>query len=106
MKLTLLVLLFAIAPFAVGEPPLPQLSTADKIALQTEEKVKQDASTQYQNAQQTELTILGEFTKLHPGFHVDTQTFVVSADPKPDPKPAAKVVERPAEKPAAAPVKK
>jgi ABC-type glycerol-3-phosphate transport system substrate-binding protein len=58
----------------------PALGTSDKIALQTEETAKSAAAKAYQDAQQMELTILGEFTKAHPGFHVNPQTFVVEAD--------------------------
>jgi len=94
MKLAL-ILLLAVPAFA----QTPQFSTADKIAIQALEKTKLDAGAAYQDAQQKELAIFGEFTKLHPGFHVDPQTFAVAADPKPEKKPE-KPEPKPADKPA------
>ena len=70
---------------------VPQLSTADKIALQTTEKQKQEAGKQYAEAQQAQGTILQEFAAAHPGFHFDLQTGVVVKNaPTPNPAPAPK----------------
>lgn len=60
--------------------PAPQLSTADRIALQSCEKDKQGAQKQWQEALQQEQEILKEFGTNHPGFHVNSQTFSVEAD--------------------------
>jgi len=67
----------------------PQLSTADKVAIQAFEKAKQDAQKQFQDAQQGELTVLREWGTAHPGWHIDQTTFAITADPKPAPKPEA-----------------
>ena len=61
----------------------PQLSTADKIAIQACEKSKQDAQKQWQDAQQQELSVLREWGSAHPGFHINQQSFAVEADPPP-----------------------
>lgn len=50
--------------------PLPQLSTADKIAIQSLEKQKSDAATQWNAANNNELEVLSEWDTAHPGFHV------------------------------------
>jgi hypothetical protein len=85
-------------PAAALPANAPQLSTSDKIAIQSLEKQKQDAAAAWQNAQQQELSILREWTQAHPGFHLhfnsqnaqDPQNFAVEADtPVPAPKPAA-----------------
>jgi hypothetical protein len=79
--------------------PSPQLGTADRVAIQSLEKQKQEAATAWQNAQQQELSVLREWAIAHPGFHVhfnpanpqDTQNFAVEADtsvPAPPAKPA------------------
>lgn len=64
----------------------PQLSTSDKVAIQSLEEHKQQASKQYNDAQQAELTIVREWNASHPGFHLNEQNFI----PEPDAKPAAK----------------
>ena len=60
--------------------PAPQLSTADRIALQSCEKIKQDAQKQWQDALQQEQTILSEFNANHPGYRVNPQNFVVEPE--------------------------
>jgi hypothetical protein len=83
------------------QTPTPQLSTADKIALQSLEKAKQDASKQWNDANQQELTILREWGMAHPGFRVhfdpnnggDLKNFSIEELPKPE---AAKPPAQPA----------
>lgn len=91
-KLVILALALAMPAFAqqASKPASaapPQLSTADKIAIQACEKSKQDAQKQWQDAQQQELSILREWNTAHPGFHVNQQSFAVEADP---PQPVVK----------------
>ena len=74
---------------AAQQPTPPQLSTADKVAIQDFEKAKQDARKQFEDAQQGELTVLREWGTAHPGWHIDQTTFAITADPKPT-KPEAK----------------
>ena len=69
---------------AAQQPTAPQLSTADRVAIQTFEKAKQDAQKQYGDAQQGELAVEREWGAVHPGWHIDPQTFTVEADPKPE----------------------
>lgn len=57
--------------------PAPQLSTADKVAIQSLEKVKGEARKQFDDASQEELTVLREWAAAHPGWTVNPQTFVV-----------------------------
>lgn len=74
-------------------PPAPHLSTAEKIALDSCEKQKQDAKTEYQQATQQEQTIMVEFSAEHPGYHLSGSNFAVEPDaPKAarPPLPAAK----------------
>jgi hypothetical protein len=94
MKQRMAILLLALAlPLSAQQPPrpadqpLPQLGTAEKVALQSLEKVKLDAQKQWQDASQQELTILREWALAHPGYHVNQQTFAVEADP---PRPVVK----------------
>lgn len=87
-----ILLLSAMTAGAQQSPkPAPVLSTADKIAIQSLEKNKQDAQTQFNQAQQAEMTIVREFAQQHPGYHVNASTFVVEADAKPAEKPASAV---------------
>lgn len=74
--------LCAVSAFAQAPPsPEPQLSTAEKTAIQSLEKQKQDAQTSYQQALQTEMTIAREFGMTHVGYHLDAQNFSVQKDP-------------------------
>lgn len=59
----------------------PQLSTADKVAIQSLEQQKAAASKQYQEAQAQELSILREFGAAHPGYTVNQSTFAVEKIP-------------------------
>ena len=110
LRISALTLLFtAIGLF--GEPPqtpAPQLSTADKVALQSIQKTQTDAAKAWQDAEQEKLTVLREWQMDHPGFHVhynpqfpnDPQNYSVEADgapPMPPVKPTApaKVPETP-----------
>lgn len=63
------------------EGPVPQLSTADKVAIQSLEQQKAAASKQYQDAQTQELSILREFGAAHPGYTVNQSTFAVEQNP-------------------------
>ena len=71
--------------------PAPGLSTAERIALRTCEKTKQDAQKQWQDATRQEQSIMVEFSAEHPGYHLNAQSFAVEPDaPKPaQPKPAS-----------------
>lgn len=63
--------------------PEPQLSTAERTALQTLESQKQQA-------QQAEFRIDQEFRIAHPGYYINLQTFEVSKVPTPPAPPAKK----------------
>lgn len=63
--------------------PPPTLTTAEQIAIQACEKVKQEASKQFSEANQQELTVLRDFSAAHPGFTVNQQNFQVEAIPEP-----------------------
>lgn len=76
-KFAIIILLFALPMVAQQSP---QLSTSDKVSIQTLEKVKQEALKQYQDAQQTEGNILQEFSASHKGYSVNPQTFAVIKD--------------------------
>jgi hypothetical protein len=58
-------------------PNGPQLSAADKIAINTLEKAKQDAMNAYNEAQKAEAQIRDEWNKAHPGYNLNPQTFTV-----------------------------
>ncbi len=102
--------LYAIAqqkPSATPAATPPQMSTAEKIAVQSLEKQKQDAATAWQTAQQQELSIMRDWSQAHPGFHLhfnpqnaqDPQNFTAEADvPSPEEKPAKTPTEKTAEK--------
>lgn len=66
---------------AAQTTPTPQLSTADKIAIQIQEQRKTDAQKMFTDAQQTEALIAKEWTTAHPGYVLNPQTFVVEAVP-------------------------
>jgi hypothetical protein len=68
----------------------PTLSTADRVAISSLEKTKQDAAKTWQDAQQQELAIEREWVTAHPGWTIDPQTFAVVAEPKPAEAPAKK----------------
>jgi hypothetical protein len=83
--------------------PLPQLTTAEKVAVQSLEKQKQEAATTWQNAQQQELSIMREWSQAHPGFRLhynpanaqDPDNFTPEADtPAPSPKPPISPAEK------------
>ena len=69
---------WAQAPSAAS--PAPQLSTAEKIAIQQCERAKSDAQKAFTEAQQQELMIEREWGAAHPGFHINTQSFAVEKD--------------------------
>jgi hypothetical protein len=88
--------LFAVAAFAqepqppaqpppppAASSPAPTLSAAEKTALQALEKQKQDAQSQFSQAQQAEAVIEREFITAHSGFHINPQTFVVEENSTP-----------------------
>lgn len=91
MKHLFLPVYFLFALMSVAQQPVPAktpptLSTADKIAIQACEEAKGKAQQAYQQAQQQELAVEREFTVDHPGWHLNPQTYVVEADPKPEEK--------------------
>jgi len=81
--------------------PVPQLSTADKIAIQGLQKAQEVAAKEWNDAEQQKLSVLREWSMEHPGFHIhyapqnpnDPQNLMVEADAKPA--PAAKPKEEP-----------
>lgn len=84
MKYWLMLFMLALPPAVAQQPQkfLPQLSTSDRIALQSLEKTKQDAQKQWQEAFQQEQTIISEFSASHPGYRLNSQTFAVEEDQK------------------------
>ena len=103
-----IMVLFA-AWYALPQTPAPTLSTADRVAINTFEKAKQDAQKEFDGAQQGELTVLREWGNAHPGWHVNQQTFAVEKDAVPPPpdlhkpqvtQPPPVVAPKPPEKPA------
>ncbi len=84
-----IMLLSAFAQQPPAPKPLPQLSTAERIALQSCQQSKQTAQKQWQDASQQEQTVLSEFATEHPGFHVNATTFIVEADQPKPPAPTA-----------------
>lgn len=61
----------------------PQLSTADKVAIQSLEKVKGEARKQFEDAQREETTVLQEWSATHPGWAINPQTFAVEKAKEP-----------------------
>lgn len=80
MKFAILALLFCAPAFAQAVAT-PQLSTADKIAIGAQEQRKQEAQKAYNDAQQTEASIVHEWEAAHPGFMLNPQTFSVEPVP-------------------------
>jgi hypothetical protein len=85
MKHWLAFFLLASMPAFAQEAPKPsaapiQLTTTERIALQSCESAKQDLQKRWQEIMQQEQTILVEFHAAHPGYHVNSQTFAVEAD--------------------------
>ena len=92
-KITIGIAAFIVVAAIWGQAPkpTPTLSTADKVAIQTFEKAKQDAQKQFNEAQQGELSVLREWESAHPGFLIDPKTFVVTEAPaKAEPKKEGK----------------
>ena len=88
MKLRTLILIVAWSLPVIGQdkpkdPPVPSLSTADRVALQSLEKVKADAQKAWNDANQQELAIEREWMASHPGFQIDPQNFLITAEPNP-----------------------
>lgn len=92
--LLLFVLIYGIAQ-AKAKPPqacalpktAPPLTTAEKVAIESQEQEKMKANQQFNAAAQMEATIENEFAAAHPGWHIDPKTFIVEEDaPKPDKK--------------------
>lgn len=92
MKLTTLFAIMLITSGVYAQAP--QLSTADKIAIQACEKAKQDARTTFDTAQKQESEILKEWQSAHPGFTIDPQSFEI----EPVKAPAKVPVPEPAKK--------
>ena len=82
------------APASVVTPqkptlPPPQLSLAEKVAIQSQEKAKQNANLEFQQAEQTEQQIEADFRAAHPGWHINPQqNFSIERD-QPTPPPVA-----------------
>lgn len=74
------------ATMAFSQQAPPALSTSDRVALQSLEERKQQATKSYQDSYQAELAIMREWNAGHAGWHLNEQTFV----PEPDTKPTAK----------------
>lgn len=68
----------------------PQLSTAERVALATCEKQKQDALKQWQDAVREEQNILAEFSTAHPGYHLNEATLAVEPNQQKPALPASK----------------
>jgi hypothetical protein len=85
----ILVLILASMTGFTQQTAAPQLTTTERVALQSCEKSKQEAEKLYNDAVQQELAIMREWQIAHPGFHLDPRTLAVEADPpKPEVKPA------------------
>ena len=74
---------------------VPTLSTAEQVAIKTLGDKQADIAKQWNEAEQTKLSILREWQVAHPGFHIhynpqgnDPQNFAVEANVKPESKPA------------------
>ncbi len=76
------------APAEVAKPP--QLSTADKVAIQAQEQAKVKANQEFQQADQIEHQIEAEFAQSHSGWHINPQTFTVDEDESATPAPKKK----------------
>jgi hypothetical protein len=95
MKHWLVILLLASMPAFAQEAPKPsaapvQLTTAERVALQSCESAKQELQKRWQEIVQQEQTIVADFNSAHPGYHLNPYTFAVEANqPKvASPKPA------------------
>lgn len=76
-------------PKADPPKPVPVLSTAEKVAISSVIEKEQGLQNQFKDLEQQKATIIAEFGKEHPGFHVNPQGFAVEADaPKAEVKPA------------------
>ena len=71
------------APIPPLNQTVPTLSTADRIALQSCEKQKQDAQTSFNQAQQSENAVVSEWNAEHKGYHLNPQTLEVQKDAAP-----------------------
>lgn len=60
--------------------PSPQLSTAERVAIQAFEKQKGEGKRLYDEAQQGEGQVAKEWTAAHPGWHLDPATFKPTED--------------------------
>lgn len=63
--------------------PEPQLSQAERIAIQALEKQKQAAQQSFGEAQQQEVSIEQEFSRNHPGWHINPMTLAVEKEAPP-----------------------
>ena len=87
LKSTLIIL--ALCSIALAQAP-PQLSTADRVALQALENQKQQAQQSMMQAQQQEAIIEHEFSVAHPGWRINGQSLTVEQDEHPAPKAPVK----------------
>jgi hypothetical protein len=74
--------MFLAALVAFAQAVTPELSTADRVALQSFEQRKAEAQKAYQDAMQGEAAVEKEFAATHHGFHINPQTFAVEPDAK------------------------
>lgn len=83
MRFTILAIALAALTASAQIAPTPQLSTAEKVALQNLEKQKSEAQQTFMQAQQTEQQIEQDFAREHPGFHLSPVNFAVIKDAAP-----------------------
>jgi len=90
--LAFLALLVAQNPKPAEAPKVaPTLSTAEQIAIRSITDKQADFVKQWNDAEQTKLSILREWQSTHPGWHIhytpqgDPKNFTIEADEKPKP---------------------
>jgi hypothetical protein len=76
--------ILTLALFQAAPPsPEPQLSAAEKTAIQALENQKKQAQEQFLAAQNQESVIEREFSTSHPGWHINAQSLVVEKNAPP-----------------------
>lgn len=73
--------------FAMSQAPSPQLSVAERVALQAIEKEKSDAQQMIERDMQAETNIEGDFATRNPGYRINPRTFLVEKIEKIEKKP-------------------
>ena len=69
-RIALVFALVLTARMAQAQQPAPQLSTSDKIAIQSLQKTQEAAAKEWNDAEQQKLSVLREWSMVHPGFHI------------------------------------